>query len=185
MNKVIFLDRDGTINTEVNYLYKPSEFKFILGTVEALKIFHELGYKVIVITNQAGVARGYYSEIDVHILHKHIDSLLIEEDTNIDAYYYCPHHPEGIIGKYSFTCSCRKPNPDMISKAALDFNVDLVNSYIVGDKELDILAGKNAKIGHCILVRSGHIVNENDTSADKIYNKLLDFALDLKKLSNS
>lgn len=180
INKAVFLDRDGTINKEINYLYRPEDFIFIPGTVEAIKIFHELNYKVIVVTNQAGVAKGYYSEKDVKTLHGYIDELLASKNAYIDAYYYCPHHPEGIVKKYKIECNCRKPNIGMIEQAVEDFNINLDESIIIGDKEIDIQTGKKAGIGKCILVRSGHQVDEDKTKADVIYDKLYDFALDLE-----
>lgn len=183
MDKVIFLDRDGTINEEVNYLFRPEEFRFILKTVEAIKIFRQLGYKVIVITNQAGVAKGYYKEEHIGILHKYIDDLLKEEDTNIDGYYYCPHHPEGTVDGYKKGCMCRKPNIGMIEKASKDFSIDLSESIIVGDKEIDVQTGKNAGIGTCILVKSGHKIDEENTVADGIYDNLYEFAMKLKENS--
>lgn len=181
MNKAVFLDRDGTINKEVNYLYRKEDFNFIPKTIEAIKIFHELGYKVIVITNQAGVARGYYKEQDIEILHRYVDKLLIAENTYIDAYYYCPHHPEGSVERYKIKCNCRKPNNGMIYHAVKDFNIDLRESIIIGDKEIDIQTGKSAGIGKCVLVRSGHIVDEFNTVADSIYDSLYNFAIKLKK----
>lgn len=181
MNRVVFLDRDGTINEDVNYLYKQEDFVFIPGTIEAIKIFHELRYKVIVITNQAGVAKGYYEETDVILLHKYIDELLAVEDTYIDAYYYCPHHTEGIVEGYKCECKCRKPNIGMIEKAVKDFNIDLDESIIIGDKEIDIQTGEKAGIGKCILLKSGHPVEEDKTTADMIYDNLYDFATDLRK----
>lgn len=180
MNKAVFLDRDGTINKEVNYLYKKEDFSFISKTIEAIKIFHELGYAVIIITNQAGVARGYYKEQDIEILHRYIDELLIAENTYIDAYYYCPHHPDGSVKRYKIKCNCRKPSHGMIEQAVKDFDIDLKESIIVGDKEIDVQTGKNAGVGQCILVRSGHIVDEANTVADSIYDSLYDFAKELK-----
>ena len=180
VNKAVFLDRDGTINKEVNYLYKPDDFVFIPGTIQAIKVFHELGYKVIVITNQAGVARGYYTEMDVKVLHEYLDDLLAAEATYIDAYYYCPHHLDGTVEDYKRECKCRKPGIGMIKEAARDFDINLGESIIVGDKEIDILAGKKSGIGKCVLVRSGHVIGEK-TSADIIYDDLYDVALDLQK----
>ncbi len=176
MNKAVFLDRDGTVNIEKNYLFKEDEFVFINGAVEAIKIFHDMGYKVIVITNQAGVARGYYSENDVIKLHHYIDDELKKYHTYIDTYYYCPHHPEGTIAEYSLTCQCRKPKTGMIEQAVADLNINLKESIIVGDKEIDIQTGKNAGIKYSILVRSGHLINESDTEADAVYDDLLSFA---------
>lgn len=180
MNKAIFLDRDGTINEEINYLYKTRDFNFISGAIDAIKIFQKLGYIILVITNQAGVARGYYKEADIKGLHHYIDKLLKKENIYIDAYYYCPHHPEGTIEKYKKECNCRKPKIGMIEQAVKDFNIDLHKSIIVGDKEIDVKTGKNAGIGVSILVRSGHMIQEENTSADMIYDNLFSFALELK-----
>lgn len=180
MNKVVFLDRDGTINKEVNYLYKIDEFEFISGAIDAIKIFHKLGYKVIVITNQAGIARGFYEEKDVLTLHNYIDGRLKEYNTYIDAYYYCPHHPEGTIEKYSVRCICRKPNIGMIEQAKKDYNIELSESIFIGDKESDIRAGKNAKVGKTILVKSGYFLDEENSLADEIYENLYQYALSLR-----
>ncbi len=180
MGKAVFIDRDGTINEEVNYLYKPNDFVFIPGAVEAIKAFHELGYYVIVITNQAGVAKGYYTEADVNILHKYIDKLLAIEDTYIDAYYYCPHHPDGTVEGYKGECGCRKPKIGMIEKALRDFEIDLRKSIIVGDKEIDVQTGRNVGIEECILVKSGHPIEEGETLASAIYDNIFEFAKSLK-----
>lgn len=206
--KAIFLDRDGTINKEVEYLYKPSDFEFIPGVKEALKVFHELGYLVIVITNQSGVARGYYKEDDILKLHNFINeqlmiqSIKINEKNDskmeqvynkaylIDAFYYCPHHPHGYLEKYAHECQCRKPNTGMIKNALLDFkmrgiNIELSESFIVGDKETDIETGKNICIKKTVLVRSGHQIDENNTNADLIFNNLFDFSQYLLNSSNN
>ncbi|MSU00235.1 HAD family hydrolase [Tissierella sp. DSM 105185] len=202
--KAIFLDRDGTINKEVNYLYKPSDFYFIPGSEEAIKIFHDLGFIVIVVTNQSGVARGYYTEDDIIVLHKYIewelnkistkglefdDKRAIEDEKNngyyIDSYYYCPHHPKGIIEKYAINCDCRKPNTGMVDNAIDDFKgkgiyIDVSQSYIVGDKESDILTGKNAGFYKTVLVCSGHEVDKSNSEADMIFEDLFEFAQSLK-----
>lgn len=182
-NKVIFLDRDGTINKEVNYLYRTDDFKFIPKATKAIKNFHHLGYQVMVITNQAGVAKGYYGEDDIKRLHAYLDELLKKEATYIDAYYYCPHHPAGIIKKYSYPCPCRKPNTGMLEKAFVDYPIDRENSILIGDKESDIDAGKRAGIGRCILVRSGHPINESDIKATEIYDDIFEVSQILKKES--
>ncbi len=180
MNKAIFLDRDGTINKEVNYLYKVEDFVFIDGVIEAIKYFNDQGYKVIVVSNQAGVAKGYYTEDDIVILHNHIDKLLKEHDAKIDKYYYCPHHIEGKITKYRVNCNCRKPNIEMFNQAVKEFDISLKDSIMVGDKELDVLAGKNAGVGINILVRSGHKIDEDNTVADCIFDNLYQYILEVK-----
>lgn len=180
MNKAVFLDRDGTINREVNYLYKTEDFVVIPGAIEAIKTFKELGYKAIVITNQAGVARGYYKEEDVQVLHDYLDKLLEEHNAYIDAYYYCPHHPEGIIEKYKCKCNCRKPQTGMIEQAARDYNINLNESIIIGDKETDVITGRNVGIGKAILVRSGHPIEEEKTVADAVFDNLYEYAMSLK-----
>ncbi len=174
--RAIFLDRDGTINKEVNYLYRKDDFEFISNATKAINLFHKSGYKVIVITNQAGVARGFYREIDVEILHSYIDYLLDREGAFIDAYYYCPHHPEGTVVEYSYICSCRKPEIGMIEKALKDYNIDLPNSIFIGDNEIDIETGKRAGVGKCFLVRSGHFIDEKNTKADAIFNDIYEIA---------
>lgn len=181
-DKVIFLDRDGTINKEVNYLYRKDDFEFIDNAPKAINLFHELGYRVIVITNQAGVARGFYREKDVEVLHSYIDYLLESEGTFVDAYYYCPHHPEGTVVEYSHICRCRKPEVGMIEDALKDYDIDLPNSIFIGDKEIDIETGKSAGVGRCFLVRSGHCIDEKDTKADAIFNDIFEIAIVLSQI---
>lgn len=146
MNKAVFFDRDGTINVEKNYLYKIEDFEFISGIPEIIKKYNDEGYKVIVITNQAGIARGYYTEDDMHKLHKHIDKELSKYGAHIDAYYYCPHHPTHGKGKYKIECNCRKPKIGMIEKAIFDFDIDCSKSILYGDKPWDIEAGERMGI---------------------------------------
>lgn len=153
--KTVFLDRDGTINIEKNYLYKPEEFEFIKNAPEAIKLLKDHGYQVIVVTNQAGVARGYYTEEDVKHLHTYINEQLRKWDTSIDAFYYCPHHPTAGIGKYRVECNCRKPKTGMFEQACRDFEVDKEHSWMIGDNKGDIEAGKNFGL-KTILVRTGY-----------------------------
>ena len=143
LNKVVFLDRDGTLNEEVNYLHKPEDMKLLPGVPQALKKLKDAGYKLIVVTNQAGVARGYYTEEDVKILHQYMNQLLEKEGAEIDAFYYCPHHPVHGIGAYKKVCNCRKPGTGMFEMAEKDFPVDRAASYMIGDKRIDAQAGKN------------------------------------------
>ena len=122
--KTVFLDRDGTINVEKNYLYRLEDFEFIPKAPEAIAMLNKCGYQVIVVSNQAGVARGYYTEDDVKKLHKYINLRLKEYNAHIDAFYYCPHHPdkgfEGEIKELKIDCDCRKPKIGMLEKAKKD-----------------------------------------------------------------
>ncbi len=153
--KVVFLDRDGTINEEVHYLYKPEDLRLLPGAAEAIRMLKEAGFSLIVITNQAGVARGYYTCRDVEILHEHLNGLLKKEGGSIDGFYYCPHHPVHGIGEYKTVCRCRKPDIGMFEMAEKDFRVDKSRSYMIGDKELDIQAGHNYGV-ESILVGTGY-----------------------------
>ncbi len=154
MKKAVFLDRDGTINVEKDYLYQVADFEFVPGAEEAIRRLNQAGLLVIVVTNQSGVARGYYTEDDVEQLHRHINRELARHDAHVDAWFYCPHHPSG-KGSYALPCSCRKPLPGMLRAAALRYDIDLEQSYMVGDKQADIEAGMAAGC-HTILVRTGY-----------------------------
>lgn len=182
-NKCIFLDRDGNINVEVDYLYKKEDFKFVDGADKAIKIFNELGYKVIVVTNQSGIARGYYTEEDLKHLHSYIDQELEKIGGKVDEYYYCPHHPEKGIGIYKRSCRCRKPELEMFLDAQKEFDIDFERSIVVGDKISDIESG--IRLGmEAILVKSGHGIMEKEKiyTKTKVYDTLYDFALELLKL---
>jgi histidinol-phosphate phosphatase family protein len=147
-NRAVFLDRDGTINEEVNYLNKEDQVKILPGSAKAIKILNEHGYKVIIITNQSGVARGYLSIQKLEEINKHLKSELLKEGAIIDAIYYCPHHPdEG--------CDCRKPNTKLLERAAEDLDIDFTSSYIVGDKLNDLKTGKKVGCG-TVLVLTGY-----------------------------
>lgn len=181
-NKAIILDRDGTINVEKDYLHKIEDFEFETGVVEGLKILAELGYIFIVVTNQSGIARGFYTEEDLRILNNHIGEILKKEGIKIEKFYYCPHHPEKGIGKYRVECECRKPNPGMLEEAIKEFNIDRESSFMVGDNISDIEAGIRAGVTP-ILVETGY-GNKNIFEAKKlkidIYKNLYSFALKLK-----
>ncbi len=152
MKHAIFLDRDGTINVEKNYLHRTKDWEWIPGATKAIRNFNEAGYLVVVVTNQAGVARSLYSEEEVRRLHEFIDSELAKEDALINAYYICPHHPD--FGEQT-NCDCRKPRPGMLLSAARDLCIDLVSSWLVGDKLSDIEAAEAAVVTP-ILVCTGY-----------------------------
>lgn len=155
MERVIFLDRDGTLNEEVNYLHRKEDLKILDGVPEALHMLKERGYKLVVVTNQAGVARGYYSEEDVAELHRYMNTLLARDGAEIDYYFYCPHHPEYGIGEYKKNCHCRKPETGMFEMAEQVFEVDKENSWMIGDKLIDVEAGRNYGV-RTVLVGTGY-----------------------------
>lgn len=149
--RALFLDRDGVINEDLNYVHRIEDFHFVEGIFNLLREVQEQAYLLIVITNQAGIARGYYSEDDFHQLSQWMKARLKEEDIHLDAIYYCPYHPEHGIGKYRKKSDCRKPAPGMILEACRDFDIDLQASALIGDKDSDIAAGQQAGVGTNIL----------------------------------
>lgn len=155
MQKAIFLDRDGTVNVDKNYLIKTEEFEFEKGVVSSLKKLYDEGWLLIIVTNQSGIARGYFTEKDVTTLHLYINEKCKENGFEIANFYYCPHHKNGKVDKYSKECMCRKPERGMIDKALNDFNIDLENSFVIGDKHSDIQLGKNCGC-KTILVGTGY-----------------------------
>lgn len=181
MRKCIFLDRDGNINVEKDYLYRVEDFEFEPGALEAIKIFKELKYLVVVVTNQSGVARGYYTEEDVQNLHRYLGEKSKEAGGSIDAFYYCPHHPEKGIGEYNKECNCRKPGPGMFLEAQKELDVDFEKSIVVGDKMSDVKSGENLGM-RGILVRTGHGEKEETKAGvtTEVYDSLYDFALKFK-----
>jgi len=153
-NIAVFLDRDGTINEEVGYLDDLAKIKIIPTAFEAIRLINAIGMKTVVITNQAGVARGLFSEEFVNTTHEFLSDILRRKNAFIDGFYYCPHHPTEGVGHYRQVCACRKPAAGMLLRAAGDLNIDLSRSFIVGDRYNDMEAGK--KVGaKCILVKTG------------------------------
>ena len=137
MNKAIFLDRDGTINVEKHYLYKIEDFEFLPGVVDALKILQEAGYLLIIITNQSGIGRGYYTEEDFQKLNDWMISTLKQQGVMIADVYFCPHLPDAQVAEYRKECNCRKPKLGMYKQAILDYNIQVGKSYAIGDKIRD------------------------------------------------
>ena len=155
MERVIFLDRDGTLNEEVHYLHKKEDLRLIEGAADALCRFRKSGYRLVVVTNQAGVARGYYQEEDVKLLHEYMNEILRPLGAEIDCFFYCPHHPEHGIGAYKKNCSCRKPDIGMFEQAEQYFQVDKAHSWMIGDKLIDVGAGKRFGV-RTVLVGTGY-----------------------------
>jgi len=165
MNKALFLDRDGVINVEKDYLYKIEDFEFINGIFELCKYYQKLGFMIVVVTNQSGIDRTYYTKKDFDRLTSWMLKEFSLNNIEIKKVYYCPHHPD-ISGE----CSCRKPNPGMLLQAAKELNIDLKNSIIVGDKERDIEAGINAGLARTYLFDESNSVKMS--KANKIVSKL-------------
>ena len=184
-NKAIFLDRDGTLNYENRNKLNPKGFmldikklQLIIGSINAIRLLNEMNYKVIVITNQSGVGRGLFTEDFVNRVHEKIDKMLANGGVSIDGYYYCPHHPTEAKGKYKKICSCRKPAPGMIFTAAEEHNVDLSQSYFIGDGLRDMKCAWMVKVKP-ILVLTGNGEITFDTFSEKEKNKLEYVAQDL------
>jgi D-glycero-D-manno-heptose 1,7-bisphosphate phosphatase len=157
--RAVFLDRDGTLIEEVGYLERVSRVALFPWTIDAVRLLNRAGFLVVVITNQAGIARGYFPESLVETVHRHIDSLLAVGDARIDAYYYCPHHPQGIVEPYNRSCDCRKPGRALIDRAAADLGIDPAASFVVGDRWLDIQMA-SAVGARGVLVRTGYGVTD-------------------------
>jgi D-glycero-D-manno-heptose 1,7-bisphosphate phosphatase len=151
----VFLDRDGTLLEEAGYLDRLERLVFFPYSVDAVRLLNRAGLAVIVITNQAGIARGIFKEAFVAEAHRHVASRLGEGGARIDAFYYCPHHPEAVIEAYRQSCDCRKPNPGLFTRAAREHDLALDRSFVVGDRWHDLEAGR--RVGaRGILVRTGY-----------------------------
>ena len=182
MEKAIFLDRDGTINVEKDYIYKSEDLVFEEGTIEALKTFKNLGYILIVVSNQSGIARGYFTEKDLNIFNNNMNEILKKNGVEITEFYCCPHHPDG-IGEYKKVCECRKPNNKMIEDAIKKYNIDREKSYMIGDKTSDIGAGLKSNL-KTVLVKTGYGLKDMekvDKNETLICENLKDFSEILKR----
>ena len=182
MKKAIFLDRDGTINVEKDYIYKSEDLVFEEGSIEALKTFKNLGYILIVVSNQSGIARGYFTEEDLNIFNNNMNEILKKNGVEITEFYCCPHHPDG-IGEYKKVCECRKPNNKMIEDAIKKYNIDREKSYMIGDKTSDIRAGLKSNL-KTVLVKTGYGLKDMekiDKNETLICENLKDFSEILKR----
>ncbi len=153
--RAVFLDRDGTINIEKDYLYRIEDFEFIVGVPQAIKRLNEAGFLVVVVTNQSGVARGLFNQDQVEKLHRHIQQELDRVGARIDGFYLCPHHPTEGIGEFRLDCPCRKGKPGMLLQAAVEHDIDLSRSFMIGDKMADVEAGEAAGCSS-LLVLTGY-----------------------------
>ena len=155
MKPAVFLDRDGTLIEEHGYLDRLELIEPFPWTPEALRRLRSAGYALVLVTNQAGVARGLFDETFVRKAHDHLATLLAREGVELDGYYYCPHHPDGSVPAYRRQCRCRKPGPGMVEQAASDLGLDVARSFVIGDKWLDVELAANAG-ARGILVRTGY-----------------------------
>lgn len=169
MKPTLFLDRDGVINVDYAYVFRQENFHFVDGIFELVAAAKEAGFLVVVVTNQAGIGRGYYSEADFHQLMGWVKGQFVLRGGAIDGVYFCPHHPEYGLGQFRQHCTCRKPEPGMFLRAAGDLCIDMPASIMVGDKESDVRAGLAAGVGVLALL------GENQRS---------EFAISINNLKN-
>lgn len=151
----VFFDRDGTLNVDHGYVSDIEQFDFIEGSIEALIALQAMGFALVLVSNQSGIARGLFSEQAFMTLTEWMDWSLADRGVDLDGIYYCPHHPAGKVAAFRQQCDCRKPQPGMLLSAAEALNIDMAVSYMVGDKLEDMQAGAAAGIGCKVLVRSG------------------------------
>lgn len=182
MNKAIFLDRDGTLNVDHGYVHEIDQFQFIDGSIEALQQLKAMGYLLVLVTNQSGIARGYFSEAQFLQLTEWMDWSLADRGVDLDGIYYCPHHIEG-KGEYKQECDCRKPKSGMLLQAIKDLSIDPQQSFMVGDKVEDMLAGKGANIRMNILVRTGKpLLKESENLADHVLDSVAQLPFFIKSV---
>lgn len=163
--KVVFLDRDGVINKEVGYLHKIKDFQFIDGVFKACMYLQTLDYQLIIVTNQSGIGRGYYSEDEFHTVNNWMLEQFSARDVDVLDVFFCPHEPED-------GCSCRKPKPGMLLTAKEKHDIDMSKSWMIGDKEADVSAANAAGINNTILVKSGHDIDEENSNAKYVLDSI-------------
>ena len=142
----VFFDRDGVLNIDHGYLYRQQDFEWMPGAMQAIKYFNDHDYLVFVVTNQSGIARGYYTEADMHALHRYMNGELSKFGAHIDAFYHCPHYLGGKEEQYSKACTCRKPAPGMIEQAFKEWDIQHERSFLIGDKPSDMQAAQAANV---------------------------------------
>jgi len=158
-NIAVFLDRDGTVNEEIDFLTSPRDLHLIPRSAEAIRMANDLGLRVVIVTNQSGVARGLLTEKELQDVHEALIAQLAQKDATVDRIYYCPHHPTEGPDMYRMECECRKPGTGMIRRAVDEFGIDPSRSYVIGDRTVDIGMARNAG-AHAILVLTGYGMEE-------------------------
>ncbi|WP_023603673.1 D-glycero-beta-D-manno-heptose 1,7-bisphosphate 7-phosphatase [Aliivibrio logei] len=174
----IFIDRDGVINVDRGYVHKRDDFEYIDGVFNAVKICKDMGYLLVLVTNQSGIARGIFTEEQFETLTEWMDWNFAEHDIDFDGIYYCPHHPEATVEQYKEECDCRKPNPGMFMSAQSFLDIDMEKSVMIGDKKEDMMAAQAAGVGTRILVRTGKPVTEE---GEALATTVLDSIADVPK----
>ena len=176
-NGAVFLDRDGTINEEVGHLDSLDKLKIFPAAFDAVRMINEAGMKVVVVTNQSGVARGLFDEAFVLQVHEILQTRFRERGAFIDRFYYCPHHPTEGFGRYRVSCGCRKPSPGMLIRASGELHIDLPSSYVVGDSARDMgLADRTGATGVLVKTGYGKYVASSATTATYVAEDILDAA---------
>ena len=176
-NSAVFLDRDGTLIDEFGYLDRPERVVLYPWSIAAIRALNTAGLRVVMVTNQSGIARGFFDEGTVETVHRHIAALLAEGGATIDAYYYCPHHPDGKVARYAKRCECRKPGRALVDRAVAELGVDPATSFTVGDRWLDVSLAR-AVGAKGVLVRTGYGLSEEakpqpNVHADAIVDNLI------------
>ena len=175
--RAVFLDRDGTIIEEVGYLDRPERVELFPWTIDAVRVLNRAGLAVVLVSNQSGVARGFFTEAVVDAVHQRMADLLNEGGARIDAYYYCPHHPDGKVPRYAQPCDCRKPGRGLVDRAVQELGIDPAKSFVVGDRWLDVALGRVVG-AQSVLVRTGYGASEEDRrpadlAADAVVDNLI------------
>jgi D-glycero-D-manno-heptose 1,7-bisphosphate phosphatase len=178
MTQAVFLDRDGTLVEEVGYLEHLDRLRLFPYSVDAVRLLNRAGFKVVVVTNQAGVARGFFGEDFVRDVQRDIDARMAKAGARIDAWYYCPHHPDAPVAAYRRDCECRKPRPGMVRQAERDLGIDAAQSFVIGDRWLDVRLGRSVG-ARAVLLRTGYGASEaeqppDDVTADLVADNLME-----------
>lgn len=177
LQRAVFLDRDGVVNVDLGYVHRVADFRFVPGSDAAMAQLQAAGWRLVIVTNQSGLARGLYSMADYERFTAHLHGRLADIGVRVDAVLHCPHLPDAAVDSYRLDCDCRKPGPGMLLRAARELSLDLAASVIVGDRLTDVQAGRAAGVGRCVLVRSGHPLEPGDApQADAVYDDLAAFA---------
>lgn len=173
-HRAAFIDRDGVLNEERAYVHTIEDFVLLPGTLAALRALEAAGYRRVVVTNQSGIARGLYTEAQYQRFTAQVREHLRAEGVTLDAIEHCPHLPDAPLPQYRRACECRKPEPGMLLRAIGALDIDPAGSFLVGDRLLDVQAGRAAGVGRCFLVRTGHALSAQAIgAADGVYDDLL------------